>query len=249
MSFAGPDVVFFSTQESHLCDHLQSKLGIPVVGLSSGVDLTTNIESFYRQIDLIGKILNNEKRADYLKTEIDTLIHDIQSRATRALEKDVPTVYIGGLSYGGSRGLYSTSAHYAPFIFLNANNIIKTASSVVVDVDKEALVGGNPDYIFLDRAGLPSAVIDYRNNRPALNDMAAFKNDSIYGMMQSNWYATNWDTVLISCYYVGKIIYPDEFDDVVMEKKAEEIYTMMLGVNVYQEVSENVGGFGQLSLA
>jgi iron complex transport system substrate-binding protein len=61
--------------------------------------------------------------------------------------------------------------------------------------------------------------------------------------MPYNWYANNYDTVLADAYYVGKILYPEQFADVDPAAKANEIYTMLDGKPVYTEMKAIFGGF------
>jgi len=90
---------------------------------------------------------------------------------------------------------------------------------------------------------------DYDHYKSALDTVAAFQNDSIYGVLQYNWYATNWDSLLADCYWVGKILYPSAFADVNVEDKADEIYEMWVGEAIYDQVVLNCGGgFEQVSL-
>lgn len=254
MAAANPEVIFYSprNQQASDCDTLQGQTGIPVVGLSTSIDLSNNIGPFYRQIDLVGKILGTQERAEALKAYIGDLIDDIGSRVEDISAEDRPTVFIGGLSYGGNHGLDWTSINYLPFLLLNASNVITTEllSTGTGQISIDEIWKKNPEYVFVDRAGLSLAKTQYDQYKSSLDEVNAFKNGNVYGVLQTNWYASNWDTVLLSCYYVGKVLYPEKFADVEISEKADEIYTMMLGKPIYDKVIENTGGdFGKISLA
>lgn len=254
MAAANPEVIFYSprNQQASDCDTLQGQTGIPVVGLSTSIDLSNNIGSFYRQIDLVGKILGTQERAEALKAYIGDLIDDIGSRVEDISAENRPTVFIGGLSYGGNHGLDWTSINYLPFLLLNASNVITTEllSTGTGQISIDEIWKKNPEYVFVDRAGLSLAKTQYDQYKSSLDEVNAFKNGNVYGVLQTNWYASNWDTVLLSCYYVGKVLYPEKFADVEISEKADEIYTMMLGKPIYDKVIENTGGdFGKISLA
>ncbi|MDW5563156.1 MAG: ABC transporter substrate-binding protein [Methanomassiliicoccus sp.] len=254
MARLNPEVIIYSpkTQQGSDCDALQKNLGIPVVGLITSVDLTTNINKFYAQLDLVGEVLGTQPRATELKEYVDSVIGDLKSRVASISEADRPTVYVGGLSYGSNHGLDWTTTNYVPFVYLNATNIITTSllSTGTGQINVEEIWAKNPDYVFVDLAGLSLAKQQYAQYKTSLDEINAFKDGHVYGVLQTNWYASNWDTVLASCYFVGKVLYPDQFADVNIGEKANEIYTEMLGSAIYDQVVQNTGGtFGPISLA
>ena len=104
--------------------------------------------------------------------------------------------------------------------------------------------------MFVDLAGLSLAKQQYAQYKDSLDEVTAFRNGDVYGVLQTNWYASNWDTVLLSCYYVGKVLYPEKFADVDIANKADEIYTVMVGSAIYDRLVDYTGGtFGKVSLA
>jgi iron complex transport system substrate-binding protein len=48
-----------------------------------------------------------------------------------------------------------------------------------------------------------------------------------------NWYTQNFGSILADAWYVGKVLYPDQFADVDPAAKADEIYQFLLSANVY----------------
>lgn len=56
-----------------------------------------------------------------------------------------------------------------------------------------------------------------------------------------NWYMTNIDTVIVDAYAVGKIIYPENFKDVKMDEKADEIYSFFFGRPIYKKMEKAYG--------
>lgn len=254
MASLNPEVIFYSprNQQGADCDTLQNNVGIPVVGLSTTVDLTRNIGQFFKQVDLVGEVLGTKERATELKAYVSSLIDDIGTRVKNIPQEERPTVYIGGLSYGGSHGLDWTTINYVPFHYLGANNVITTdlLTTGTGQISIEEVWKKDPEYVFVDLAGLSLAKQQYAQYKDSLNEVTAFRNGDVYGVLQTNWYASNWDTVLLSCYYVGKVLYPEKFADVDIVNKADEIYTVMVGSAIYDRLVDYTGGtFGKVSLA
>ncbi|HHV34715.1 MAG TPA: iron ABC transporter substrate-binding protein [Syntrophomonadaceae bacterium] len=47
---------------------------------------------------------------------------------------------------------------------------------------------------------------------------------------------------------MGKILYPEAFEDIDPAAKADEIYEFLLGKPLYQEMAEKFGGYKQITL-
>ena len=57
---------------------------------------------------------------------------------------------------------------------------------------------------------------------------------------------TNVGTALADAYYIGKVLYPERFNDINPEEKADEIYTFLVGKPVYEQMKKQFGGFKKL---
>ncbi len=88
-----------------ICNHL----GIPVIGLSNkgglGIDLGVNIENFFTQLRLVGKVLDKEDRAEVLVQNILQIKSDLNNRTKDIPASERPDVYVGGVSYSGKHGI------------------------------------------------------------------------------------------------------------------------------------------------
>jgi iron complex transport system substrate-binding protein len=116
-------------------------------------------------------------------------------------------------------------------------------------VDEEKIIEWNPDIIFIDGGGLNLVKDDYKKNPKFYNLLKAVQDRKLYGLFPYNFYTTNIDTALANAYYIGKVIYPDEFEDINPEEKADEIYTFLVGKPVYNKMKNDWRGFGKLSLS
>jgi len=52
--------------------------------------------------------------------------------------------------------------------------------------------------------------------------------------------------MIADAYYVGKVLYPEQFTDVDPEKKADEIFVKFLGKVIYNDLKAQYGGFKKL---
>jgi len=243
-----PQVIFMVFVSRQTADEVQSKTGIPVVVLSYGTLRNFTDKTFFRSLLLAGKILGKEKRAE----EVINFIKEQQSyleNLTKGLES--PTVYVGGIGYKGAHGITSTFTDYAPFTVLHLNNIASKLPSKNgwVQVDKEWLLKKNPDYIFIDEGGLKIILDDYRGNPDFYNSLKAVQEGHVYGVLPYNFYNTNIGIAIADAYYIGKVIYPERFKNIDPVKKADEIFTFLVGKPVYNELAKEFGGFGKVNLS
>ena len=79
-------------------------------------------------------------------------------------------------------------------------------------------------------------------------DLSAVKNGKLYAVLPYNFYTTNYGTLLANAYYIGKELYPEKFEDVDVEQKADEIYEQFVGKAVYQDMNNIFGGFKKIDL-
>jgi len=74
--------------------------------------------------------------------------------------------------------------------------------------------------------------------------LKAFQNKRVYSLLPFNSYTTNIESALADAYAIAKILYPKAFTDIDPEKKADEIYTFMVGKPVYSEMKKSYGKIG-----
>ncbi|MEF8874732.1 MAG: hypothetical protein V5A88_08720, partial [Candidatus Thermoplasmatota archaeon] len=74
----------------------------------------------------------------------------------------------------------------------------------------------------------------------------AIEDNMVYGVLPYNYYTANYGTILANSYYIGSILYPDRFDGVNLNKKADQIYKKLLGEGVYDDMEEAFVGYKNL---
>lgn len=228
-----PDVIFLSFTTMTNADALQAKTGVPVVVIETP-EMAVEQDELFDTFKLVGRIINKNERANSLISYIKTNIEELEERTRNITSK--PKVYIGGVSYQGARGFYSTQINYPPFIFANAKNVASedNDSSEVkgVSIDKEKLLIWNPDFVFVDESGINLVKEDYNANPTLFHSLNAVKKDQLFCTFGYNNYSTNYEMVLANSWYIAKTIYPEAFKDINIREKLNEILTTFLGKDI-----------------
>jgi len=244
-----PDVIFSTyASDKASADNLASKTGIPVVAISYGETSMFDPE-VYTSLKLIGKITGKDQKAQEIVDYMEKCKNDLDARTKDIPENNKPGVYVGGLGMKGSHGIESTEGNYSLLNAVHAKNVVdETGKTGSLMIDKEKLIQWNPDKIFIDGNGLQLIRQDYLKNPGYYETLAAVKNGEIYSQLPYKFYSTNFDTAIADAYYLGKVLYPDQFKDVDPEKKADEIYKFLLGKELYSQMAKDFGGFKKLVL-
>jgi iron complex transport system substrate-binding protein len=64
----------------------------------------------------------------------------------------------------------------------------------------------------------------------------------VYGLLPYNWYTRNFGSILANAYFLGKLVFPERFTDIVPAAKADEIYTFLVGKPVFAKMDRAFGG-------
>ncbi|KKH93580.1 iron transporter [Methanosarcina sp. 1.H.T.1A.1] len=233
-------------------DSLQEKTGISVISFPYGsLKNEEQKAEMYSSLRIMGEVVGKQERAEEVIAYIEATMEDLENRTADIPESERKTVYVGGVSSAGAHGIISTEPAYPPFLWVNANNVAAGMGADHADIAKEALVNWDPEYIFIDigtlQLGNEGAVGELKTD-PSLKGLSAVKNGNVYGVIPYNFYSTNYESVLANAYFVGKVLYPDRFEDVDPEAKADEIYTFFLGKPVFSDLNGqyNDTGFNQI---
>lgn len=241
-----PQVIFMTNMDVPLANEVQKTLGIPVVVLDYGQ--ATGIDAaLYNSLRVAGKVLQREKRAEDVIAYIQATEHDLRSRVKGIAPQ---TAYVGAVSFRGAHGINGTAKQYFPFAWLGVRN----AAQAVADkgqgshghlkIDKEALLKINPETIFIDAGGLALVEEDFRKNPQFYQALRAVQTRRVYRLLPFVHYTVNVDTALADAYAVGKTLYPQQFADIQLPRKADEIYTFLVGKPVYADMQKGHGALG-----
>ncbi|MFA5622046.1 MAG: iron ABC transporter substrate-binding protein, partial [Thermovirgaceae bacterium] len=168
-------------------------------------------------------------------------------------EDERPSCYIGGVAFKGPHGMTSTEPAYPPFMFVNARNIAADPSKKSSEqlqqstFSTESLVSMDPDKLFVDLSTLQGGAevngLNQLRSEAPYQVLSAVERGEIYGVLPYNWYSQNHGSILADAYFIGKVLYPDRFEDIDPVKKADEIYSFLVGRPVFDEMNQ---GFGSM---
>lgn len=250
-----PDILVCTYLNSGEADDLQRKTGIPVISLSYG-DFNDHKEDFYNSLRLLGSLVEKEDRAEFLINYIEVRFDQI----IKSCEKTPSTesVYIGGIAFRGAHGINSTEPSYAPFQFTQSNNlceaIIEESSSAFTKlssfvIDKEQIIQWNPDKIFIDASGLLLSKPDLDKKSVVGKMLTAVQNDEVYLLFPHIWHTINYEHILINTIYIASVLHPENYPNINMKEKANEVYSTFLGKAIYDDMTALYGkGFQKLTI-
>lgn len=239
-----PDVIFWTYTTAGPAKDLQQKTGIPVIALKYG-DLGEHRGTFYDALSLMGKVLNKEDRAEEVMQNFRSIIQDLENRSKNIPSETKSEVYVGGLGYQGKHGIQSTKSPFTPFQFVNATNVAGDLNPGHHMVNKEQIIEWDPDIIFIDEGGYSLVKEDL--NDPEFKSLTAVENERLFGILPYNFYTHNYGTILADSYYIGKVLYPENFSDVNPREKTDEISNELVGGSVYDIMNQTFKGFQNLS--
>ncbi len=255
---SNPDILFFAVYNSdaqQIADEIQSKTGIPVVLVATG-DYIDKYDEITATLRMIGKILHTENRAEAVIQYFDSTLADIEHRVAGVPDTDRPqSVYVCGISSYGAHGADGTDISYLPFTALKAGNVAGNEKSFTTSgyakVAKEKILEWDPSIIFVDlgtlRAAGGGAIVELTTD-PALSGLSAVKSGEVYMVNPDISSGVNHETSLANAYYVGKILYPDQFADIDPAVKADEIYSFVVGAPVFETLKANMKGLSYTKL-
>ncbi|HDQ40813.1 MAG TPA: iron ABC transporter substrate-binding protein [Desulfonatronum sp.] len=237
---------------------LQAKTGIPVVGLGYG-NLTLGRENLNQTLRVMGRVLGLEARAEAVIAYFNDMQADLERRATAVPADKRPSTYIGGIAMRGGHGFASTEPAYAPFAFLSVHNVAADLSMGETGlshatVAKEQLLLWDPEVVFLDistaRLQAGANGLEQLRSDPTYHALSAVQGARVFGVFPYNYYNTNYESVFANAYFIGSVLYPEQFTDIDPLAKAEEISTFLNGGPTFERINENFDnmGFSRIAL-
>jgi iron complex transport system substrate-binding protein len=231
-----PDVVFASGgKHTVFADTVQEKTGIPVVCAGSG----PTFEYIYKEIEIIGKVLEKGKEAENLISFMEEKIDSVRKITSEIPDSEKPKVYLSTRAHVTGMGSFLRSlTRYEPLDIAGGINVAKDCASVgtgyTVDVSKEQIIAWNPDIILVTRHSLkqePVVPVEAVLSDPDLQTVNAVKNHKVYYVINMYCAGTPQHKNLVNVMYLSKLFYPDKFEDLDLEKEGNEIYKAFLGVD------------------
>ena len=249
-----PDIVISEFEDVEKEDALQEQLGVPVITLKAGARGVFD-EAFYGSMELLGKIFDREEKAAQLVEFVQSEAAEITARTAGIAEEDKPSVYICGLGNWGTTNHLMTAEKYVSFQVANVKNVLAdTGAKGIQPIEEEKFVelGDSMDIMFFDAAAVKNIKPLYQEEPTMFDTCKAWQNGEVYLEMAYNAYYTNFEIALLNTWFIAKIVYPEQFEDIDLTDKANEITKMFLGQELAEEIfacPSSFGGYQKINTA
>ncbi len=242
-----PDVILSGYSQEALED-LARTTGIPCVSVRA---LSINFidESFYTAMEVAADVLGAQARCEEVLTWIDGCKADLSARTADIPEADKPLCYAGAVTYSGIHGFTGTYSNFGPFLAIGARNAAdEVEEEGYYDADPEKILSWDPDVIFLDPGSLDLVQEEYASNPGFFDALTAVQTGQIYACVSYNNYSTNVGYAIADAYYAGTVLSPEQFADVDIAAKTDEILEFLLGRGYYDDMTADGLAFGPLEI-
>ena len=239
-----PDIIISEYEDVSKADALQKQVGVLVITLrygSKGI-FDDNVKN---SLSLLGKVFNQENRANELNNYINNEKETISNRVKNVTEKK--KVYICGLGNWGTTDYLMTAQNYEPFNVCNIDNVINDLpNDGIQKIEKEKFVslGNDIDIMIIDAAAVKNIKPLYKNDNTIFSNCKAWINNEVYLQMAYNAYYTNLETALINTWFNAKVVYPSLFSDIEMNAKTNEVTNMFLNKELANQINSYPNSFG-----
>ena len=249
-----PDIVISEFEDVEKEDALQEQLGIPVITLKSGPGAVFD-ENFFATLRLLGVIFENEEKAEALINYIGAERAEISARTADIPDEEKPSVYICGLGNWGTTNHLMTSQNYISFNVANVKNVLSGLESngiQPIEEEKFIALGEDMDIMIMDAAAVKNIKPLYAETPDMFDTSKAWQNGEVYLEMAYNAYYTNYEIALINTWFIAKTVYPEQFADIDMTAKTNEITQVFYGMDLADAIAaapSSFGGYQQIDTA
>jgi iron complex transport system substrate-binding protein len=180
-----PDVIICSYTKE-LADEIQIKTGTPVIVVAQG---TLFGEDYEQALRLIGDVCGVTDRVELVIAFINDSLSDLESRASAIASADKHSVLAAAATFKGAHGIEGVYCKSAVLGAILANDVTEGLSDKAsgVLIDKEQVIGWNPQYIFFDSGGVGLVKADYEKNPDFYALLTAVQNGDLYQYPSSNF--------------------------------------------------------------
>ena len=239
-----PDIIFCGNLKD--AEAFEDKIGCPVVVLG-GQGWNFGDDGYYDSIRVAGQALDAKDKADELIAFAKDKVDMIKSVTNEIKEEDRPKVYFA--SRGAGSGFYDpkegrdftrTEPKYDPLTIAGGVNVASEINGSTVNVALEQIIAWNPDFIFISNSDAGNNTgLEFIKNNQELSSTAAIKNGEVYNCFYPHCRGTPPDRNLLNMMYMAKLLHPEEFKDLDLEKEGNEIFEAFLGVDgVFTEYAD-----------
>ncbi len=249
-----PDIVISEYEDVEKEDALQEQLGVPVITLKAGPGGVFD-DNFFGTMRMLGVIFQNEEKAEALCSFIEAERAEIQRRTADIAEENKPGVYICGLGNWGTTNHLMTAQNYISFNVANVRNVVTDLEAPgiqAIEEEKFIALGEDMDIIIMDAAAVKNIKPLYAENPTMFDTCKAWQDGQVYLEMAYNAYYTNYEIALINTWFIAKTVYPEQFADIDMTAKINEVTQMFYGMDMAEQINaypNSFGGYQQIDTA
>lgn len=243
ISACKPDIIVSEYEDVDKANALQEQVGVPVITLKYGEGGVLK-DTFYQALTLLGQVFGQEERAkdliDFYKEENKA----ISTRTESIGEENRPGVYICGLGNYGTTNAYMTAQNYDPMNTAHIRNVVTGLPKngvQAIDAEKFLSLAPEMDVMIFDCASVANIRKDGTYD---FSHCKAFQTGEVYLQMPYNAYYTNPETALINTWFMAKSVYPENFKDIDIEAKANEITKKFNGIELYDSIKNSAKAYG-----
>ena len=241
-----PDIVISEFEDVEKEDALQEQLGVPVITLKAGGKGVFD-DAFYGSMELLGKVFGEEEKAAALNKFVQDQAAEITARTADIADEDKPSVYVCGLGNWGTTDHLMTAENYVSFQIANVKNVLSgTGTQGIQPIEEEKFVsiGGDMDMIIMDAAAVKNIKPLYQEDPTMFDTCKAWQNGEVYLEMAYNAYYTNFEIALINTWFIAKTVYPEQFADIDLTAKTNEVTQVFYGMDLADEIFACPSSFG-----
>ena len=241
-----PDIVISEFEDVEKSDALQEQLGVPVITLSAGSKGVFD-DKFYGSMSLLGKVFGEEEKAAQLVTYVQDEAAAISARVADIPEEEKPSVYICGLGNWGTTNHLMTAENYVSFEIAGVKNVLSGLGiQGIGPIEEEKFVelGEQMDIIIMDAAAVKNIKPLYAEDPTMFDTCKAWTEGEVYLEMAYNAYYTNYEIALINTWFIAKTVYPEQFADIDLTAKTNEVTKQFLGEELADAIFTCPSSFG-----
>ena len=242
----GPDIVISEYEDVEKEDALQEQLGVPVITLKAGAKGVFD-DAFSGSMELLGKVFDREEKAQALVEFVKSEAAEISSRTAGIADEEKPSVYVCGLGNWGTTNHLMTAENYVSFQVANVKNVLSgTGIQGIGPIEEEKFVeiGDSTDIMIIDAAAVKNIKPLYQEDSTLFDTCKAWKDGNVYLEMAYNAYYTNFEIALINTWFIAKTVYPEQFQDIDLTAKTNEVTKAFLGQELAEQIFACPSSFG-----
>ena len=240
-----PDVVFYNAfNKKH--GEMFKQAGIPAVGFST---MDAPSTTYAQWLKLLEEVFNEPGKTDAKIAAGTTLVKDAQERTAKvdASARKSTAVLMsaagGKLALAGGKDGWFTNEWAKTLNYVNVTENEKNDSRMAATF--EQLLTWNPDVLLVTGKGMSSmtakTVLDNKVEGLDFSPLKSSKDKAVYStdLGMWNWFTPNPDSPVVT-QWLGKTLYPEQFNDVDLVKMTKDYYKTMYSFDLSDAQAQKI---------